>query len=317
MSSKQHDDDTPPRDAAPGPAAKPTLKTRALRAVFSWFGRMSPAGRARAGRILGWLALHLIRPRARVARRNLELCFPDLDQAAREALLREHFHALAQSVVDRGVLWFTTAEAVCELVELRGGEHIAPLIAAQKPFIFLAPHFIGLDASASRLTIFCPTSATMYSPQSDPDVDALVRDGRRRYNDVHLVSRHDGIRGIIRHIRAGRPVYYLPDMDFGRKSSVFLPFFGVPAATLTATAQLARSFDLPVFPVISTWNPQTGRYLAEILPAMADFPGEGSLEDATARINRELEDWVRERPSQYYWVHRRFKTRPKGEPKLY
>ena len=181
----------------------------------------------------------------------------------------------------------------------------------------VAPHFVALDAAASRLTIACPTGATMYTPQSDPDVDALVRDGRMRYNDVHLVSRHDGIRGVIRHIRAGRPIYYLPDMDFGRKGSVFAPFFGIPAATLTATAQLARSFELPVLPVLSRWNPETGRYLVEVLPPMADFPGESSLEDATALLNRELESWVRRCPSQYYWVHRRFKTRPKGEAKLY
>jgi len=298
-------------------SGKTSLKARALRALFSWFGRMGPAGRARAGLLLGRLAVYLVKPRVRVVRRNLALCFPDLDDDAREALLREHFHALAQSVVDRGVLWFGSADAVCELVELRGGEHIAPRVKAKQPFLFLAPHFIGLDAAASRLTIACPSTATLYTPQSDPDVDALVCAGRTRHSDVHLVSRRDGIRSLVRHIRAGRPIYYLPDMDFGRKGSVFVPFFGIPAATLTATAQLARSFDLPVFPVLSTWNPHTGRYVAEILPPLADFPGEDGPEDAAARINRALEDWVRRCPSQYYWVHRRFKTRPHGEPKLY
>jgi len=293
------------------------LKVWALRTLFTWFARISPAGRARVARLLGRLAVHLVRPRVRVVRRNLALCFPDLDATARETLLREHFHALAQSVVDRGVLWFGSAEAVCELVELRGGEHIAPRVQARQPFLFLAPHFIGLDAAASRLTIACPSTATLYTPQSDPDVDALVCAGRTRHSDVHLVSRRDGIRSLIRHIRAGRPIYYLPDMDFGRKGSVFVPFFGIAAATLTATAQLARSFDLPVFPVLSTWNPATGRYVAEILPALPDFPGEASLEDATTRLNHLLEDWVRRCPSQYYWVHRRFKTRPLGEPKLY
>jgi len=299
------------------PTEKPSFKARALRALFAWFGRMSPAGRARAGRILGYLAVRLVKPRVRVVRRNLALCFPDLDHTAREALLREHFHALAQSVVDRGVLWFGTADAVCELVELRGFEHIATRVEARQPFLFLAPHFIGLDAAASRLTIACPSTATLYTPQSDPDVDALVCAGRTRHSDVHLVSRRDGIRSLIRHIHAGRPIYYLPDMDFGRKGSVFVPFFDIPAATLTATAQLARSFDLPVFPVLSTWNAQTGRYLADILPPLTDFPGADGLEDATAHLNRILEDWVRRCPSQYYWVHRRFKTRPEGEPKLY
>ena len=296
---------------------KLSLKARALRAVFSWFGHMSPAGRARAGRILGWLAMRLVRPRVRVARRNIELCFPELDHDAREDLLRQHFHALAQSVVDRGVLWFRDADTVCDLVELRGEERFMSLYNAGQSFIFLAPHFIALDAAATRITVVLPSAATMYSPQSDPDVDALVRDGRKRFHEVHLVSRRDGIRGVVRHIRAGRPVYYLPDMDFGRKGSIFTPFFGIPAATLTATAQLARSFNLPVLPVLSTWNPDTGRYVVDILPPMDNFPGDDSLEDATARLNQELESWVRRCPSQYYWVHRRFKTRPEGEAKLY
>jgi len=314
--SAPHRDATRAITTAP-PTPSHTLKARALHGLFRWLGGLSPAARARAGRILGKLAVHLIRPRVRVARRNLALCFPDLDTTAREALLRAHFHALAQSVVDRGVLWFRDAQAVCELVELHGAEHFAPFINAHQSFIMLAPHFIGLDAAASRISIACPTSAAMYTPQSDADVDALVRAGRMRYNDVHLVNRHDGVRGIVRHIRAGRFVYYLPDMDFGRKGSVFVPFFGIPAATLTATAQLARSFNLPVLPVLSVWNAQTGRYRVDILPPLTDFPGTDSLEEATARLNRELETWVRRCPSQYYWVHRRFKTRPPGEAKLY
>jgi len=294
-----------------------SLKARALHALFGWFGRLSTPARARTGRILGWLAVHLVRPRVRVARRNLALCFPELSNAEREKLLREHFRALAQSVVDRGVLWYRDADAVCDLVELRGAEHFMPMVAARQAFIFLAPHFVGLDAAASRLTIACPESATLYTPQSDPDVDALIRQGRQRYNTVHLVSRHDGVRNLVRHLRAGQFIYYLPDMDFGRKGAVFAPFFGIPAATLTATAQLARSFNLPVLPVLSTWNPDTGRYIADVLPPLADFPGQADLANATARLNRELEAWVRANPSQYYWVHRRFKTRPKGERKLY
>jgi len=294
-----------------------SLKARALHALFGWFGHLSPRARARAGRLLGWLAVHLIAPRVRVARRNLALCFPDLSDAEREKLLREHFRALAQSVVDRGVLWYRDADAVCNLVELRGAEHFMPMVAAKQAFIFLAPHFIGLDAAASRITIACPESASMYTPQSDPDVDALVRRGRQRYNTVHLVSRRDGVRNLVRFLRAGQFIYYLPDMDFGRKGAVFAPFFGIPAATLTATAQLARSFNLPVLPVLSRWNPDTGHYVADVLPPLADFPGKDSLSDATARLNRELEAWVRANPSQYYWVHRRFKTRPKGEKKLY
>lgn len=300
------------------PAIPRGWKYRALKALFTWFGSRSNTTRLRLGKLLGGLSYRLVRPRVRVARRNLEICFPELDAAARERLLRDHFHALAQSVVDRGVLWFAPPERVRELVSLSGyEENLKPLVAARQSCILLAPHFIALDAAASRLTMETPSGATMYSPQSDPDVDALVREGRARFNDVHLVNRRDGVRPLLRHVKAGRPLYYLPDMDFGRKGSLFVPFFGTPAATIPATAQLASTWKLPVLPIRGSWNPATGRYHIEVLPALADFPGEDGLEAATARINRMVEDWTRDMPSQYYWVHRRFKTRPPGEPGLY
>ena len=294
-----------------------TFKYRLLRALFQWFGRIGPGTRQRLGRWLGAATYRFVKPRVAVARRNLDLCFPDMDPQARQTLLRQHFRALAQSVVDRGVLWFAPPEKVREMVTMSGYEHLQRQLDAKQSCILLAPHFIGLDAAASRLTMDCPSGATMYAPQSDPDVDALVREGRTRFNDVHLVSRRDGVRSLLRHVRAARPLYYLPDMDFGRKGAVFAPFFGVQAATMPSTAQIARTFELPVLPVLSTWDPDTGRYHIEVLPPIEDFPGEQSPEEATARLNGLIEEWVMRVPSQYYWVHRRFKTRPLGEAKLY
>ncbi|MET0183914.1 MAG: lysophospholipid acyltransferase family protein [Achromobacter sp.] len=294
-----------------------SVKTRALTALLSWFGRTPTANRLRIGAALAWITLRVAKRRVHIVRTNIGLCFPDEPVAVRERWVREHIRALSQSFVDRGVLWFGTREAIDAMVEVRGFEHVPPLRAAKRPIIFLAPHFVGLDAAATILTIKVEAGATMYTPQSDPDIDAIVRAGRGRFNDIHLVSRKEGIRGLIRHLRADRPLYYLPDMDFGREGSIFVPFFGIPAATIPATAQIARKFDAAVLPVIETWDPQSGRYLVEVLPPLADFPGEDSLEAATARLNRDLEDWVRARPSQYYWVHRRFKTRPPGEPKIY
>jgi len=293
------------------------LKTRALVGLLKWFARMRPATRQRAGAFVGWLALKLARSRTRIVRRNLELCFPDQPASVRERWTAEHFRALGQSIVDRGVLWYGTPEAIRDMVTESGAQRIQDEIAAGRPVILLAPHFIGLDAAATRLTMDAPTGATLYTPQSDPGIDAVVRAGRARFNEVFLVSRKDGVRGLIRHLKERRPIYYLPDMDFGRQGSVFVPFFGVPAATLVATAQLARKWNAAVMPVLNYWNPETGRYRVEVLPPLENFPGEDSLEDATARLNRELEGWVRRCPSQYYWVHRRFKTRPLGEAKLY
>ncbi|MFC4276016.1 lysophospholipid acyltransferase family protein [Achromobacter aloeverae] len=303
-----------PAKAGPG---KPGLKRRALEALFRWFGRVSPGTRQRLGAGLTWLTLRFARRRQRIVRINLQLCFPHESEATRKRWLREHFRALCQSLIDRGVLWYGSRAAIEEMVSVTRPPEFQRLVDEGKPMLLLAPHFIGLDVAATRLTMDAPTGATMYTPQRDPDVDAIVAAGRTRFNDVHLVSRRDGVRGLIRHIRESRPVYYLPDMDFGRDGAIFVPFFGVLAATVPATAQIARKWQLPVFPVLEHWDPATGHYHVEVLPALADFPGDDTVEAATARLNRELEGWVMRCPSQYYWVHRRFKTRPPGEAKFY
>ena len=293
------------------------LKDRLLRGLFSYLGRCSDATRLRWGRALGWLGIRLMRSRVHVVRSNLRACFPELPDDEREALLRRHFRLLGQSVVDRGLLWFGTRERMEPILQIEGLEHLQALLDQNKRILMLAPHFIGLDASATRLTWFLKVSATMYTPQSDPEVDRIVREGRARFNEVNLVSRRDGVRGLIRHLRNGVPVYYLPDMDFGREGAAFVPFFGVPAATLLTTAQIARSMDASVVPIVSRLDDRTGVYHIQVLPPLPDFPGEDSPEAATARINTLLESWVRPDPAQYYWVHRRFKTRPEGEPSLY
>lgn len=282
---------------------------------LAWLTRRSPATRARLGRVLGRLAWLLVRRRRRVVLRNLELCFPQMSPQARHAMARAHFLALAQSVVDRSVLWYGTADAVRDLVSVQGVEHIHAALA-RGPVILLAPHFIGLDAGASRLSLET-SAASMYQVQSDPGFDALFRQGRSRFNDIRLISRRDGLRALLRNFKEGLPLYYLPDMDFGERDSVFVPFFGVPTASLTAPAQIARNWKAQLLPVLTYWDPATGRYHTEVRPALPDFPGEQTLEQATERLNQYIEEWVQVCPSQYYWVHKRFKTRPPGEPDVY
>jgi len=294
-----------------------SFKYRLLIIIFSWFGRCSTPARLRAGAFVAWITRTFATSRLRIVRRNLELCFPDVEVEQREQWAQAHVRALAQSLVDRGVLWFGTPDAIRDMVSLTGYEHMQQRLDDGTPMILLAPHFVGLDAAATILTMHTPSGATMYTPQSDPAVDQIVSEGRARFNDTRLVSRKEGVRGLIRHLREGRPIYYLPDMDFGRQGAVFVPFFGVQAATIPATAQIARKWKADVLPIIERWDPATGRYHVEVRPALDDFPGEDSLEDATARLNRLLETWVRADPPQYYWVHRRFKTRPEGEAKLY
>lgn len=288
-----------------------------LRALFGYFGRCSTSTRLRWARVLGALASRLLRSRAHIVRTNLTLCFPDLSSEDREAIFKRHFQLLAQSVLDRGLCWFGSPERICETISLHGEAHLQHLLDDQRPILMFAPHFIALDAAATRLTLFLKESATMYTRQSDADVDDLVRTGRSRFNTVHLVSRHAGVRGLIRHLRKGIPVYYLPDMDFGIEGGAFIPFFGVPAATLLSAAQIAKTWNAAVVPIISRLDPETGRYDVDILPPIEDFPGEDDPVTATARLNALIEDAVRTDPAQYYWVHRRFKTRPEGEAKIY
>lgn len=288
-----------------------------LRAVLGYFGRCSDRTRLRWGRILGWLTPRLLRSRAHIVQVNLARCFPDRTQQERDTLARRHFRLLAQSFVDRGLCWFGSRERVLETVELQGEQLLQDLLDQQRPILMFAPHFIALDAAATRLTLFLKESATLYTKQSDADIDEIVRLGRGRFNQVHLVSRHDGVRGLIRHLRKGIPVYYLPDMDFGRQGSAFIPFFGVPAATLLSAAQIAKAWGAVVVPVISRLDPDTGRYRVDIGPAVENFPGDDAPEAATARLNVLIENAVSQDPAQYYWVHRRFKTRPEGEAGFY
>lgn len=292
-------------------------KLSLLRGLFAYFGRRPFHTRRRWARPLGWLAPRLMRSRAHIVRTNLALAFPQQSRQVRERWLRQHFNLLAQSVIDRGLCWFGPPAAILDTVPITGLEHLDALLQEKRRIILLAPHFIGLDAAATRLTLFLQESATMYTRQSDPAVDQLVREGRSRFNTVHLISRHDGVRGLIRQLRKGVPIYYLPDMDWGLAGAAFVPFFDVPAATLLTTAQIARNFDAAVVPIMSRLDADTGRYHVTVMPPLADFPGEDSLEDATARINRLIEDWTRPDPAQYYWVHRRYKTRPEGEARFY
>jgi len=294
-----------------------TFKRWLLRSLFAWFGRCSTTMRLRCGRVLGRLSVALMRRRVHIVRCNLRLCFPQLSGTQRERLLQRHFRLLAQSVVDRGLLWFGTRERMNEALKIDGLEHLQTLLDSGQRILMLAPHFIGLDASATRLTWFLKTSATLYKPQSDPEVDRLVREGRGRFNEVKLISRREGVRGLIRALRSGVPVYYLPDMDFGHEGSAFVPFFGVPAATLLATAQIALSCRAAVVPIISRLDEATGVYHIQVLAPLKNFPGKDDAQAAVARLNALIEEWVNPDPAQYYWVHRRFKTRPPGEPSPY
>lgn len=254
------------------------------------------------------------RRRLRIARINLARCFPERSVRERSALVAAHVRAFAQSVVDRGVLWFGSESAVRGLVGIDGWDHWEAARASGRPILILAPHFVGLDAGWTRLSMEIDM-VTMYQPQRDPDYDALLLAGRRRFGDQYLVAKSEGPRAMLRALAAGRPLYYLPDMDFGPRDAIFVPFFGVAAATLTTLARIAQSQKALVVPCVTTLD-RSGHYCARFYPAWADFPGE-DLEAATRAMNRFIEERVLEHPEQYLWTHQRFKTRPPGDAGFY
>jgi KDO2-lipid IV(A) lauroyltransferase len=179
--------------------------------------------------------------------------------------------------------------------------------------IILAPHFVGLDAGATRLSMESEFVA-IYQRQKNPVLDAMMLAGRKRFSDGVVLSRQQGVRSAVKLIRKGLPCYYLPDLDLGPRDAIFIPFFGVPAATVTATARLAAMTGAVVLPFVihMTRNGYVGRFYEP----WQDFPGD-DIEAATRRMNAFIEDRVREAPAQYLWSHKRFKTRPPGEPSFY
>lgn len=275
---------------------------------FLPLGLLNPFGQG-----LGLLFYGLGRERRQVARINIGLCFPELTRAEREKLVRRHFRAFGRSFLERGILWWSSAQRIRRLVRMEGVEHWQAVRG--RPVIWFAPHFVGLDMGGARLALEA-NAASMYSAQKNPVFDRLLLRGRTRFNEQRLFSRQDGVREVVKVIRQGVPFYYLPDMDFGPRDSIFVPFFGVPAATITGLSRLARLGHAVVVPVVTRQLPGGQGYVLRFYPPWENFPTD-DVEADTRRMNAFIEDRVREMPEQYFWLHKRFKTRPPGEPRLY
>jgi KDO2-lipid IV(A) lauroyltransferase len=279
---------------------------------FLWLLHWLPLPALRAlGGGLGRLLYALGRERRNVALTNLRLCFPEKSEAEREALARRHFIAFAQAVLDRTLGWWASRQRLERLIRVRGVEHLND--PEGRPVILLSPHFVGLDAGATGMSMLVPGSS-VFSSQKNPVLNKLLYDGRKRFNEVILLSRQDGMRKIVKALKDGYPFYYLPDMDFGPKESIFVPFFGVQAATIPALSRLVRLTRARVVPVICHQVPDG--YEIEVLPPWESFPGE-SVEADTEYMNRFIESQVLRMPEQYFWLHKRFKTRPPGEQRFY
>ena len=265
------------------------------------------------GRALGLVGYALARERRRVGLTNLRLCFPALSETERRRLVRRHFQAFARAVLERSILWWSSKERILRIVRIEGLEHWQAV--AHSPVIWLVPHFVGLDMAGSRLAAEW-RAASMYSHQKNATLDAVLYKGRTRFVMPRLVSRQEGIRSVVRVIREGLPFYYLPDMDFGERDSLFVPFFGVKAATITGLSRLARLAKAVIVPAVTRQLPGAQGYVLRFYPAWENYPTDDAEAD-TRRMNAFIEERVREMPEQYYWVHKRFKTRPPGELPIY
>jgi KDO2-lipid IV(A) lauroyltransferase len=263
---------------------------------------------AALGHALGLVAYALARERRNVALVNLRLCFPQWSEAERRRITRHHFKVFSRSLLEHGILWWGSKERIQRLVRVEGLEHWHAVHG--RPAILLAPHFVGLDMGGIRLSIDF-AGCSMYRQQSDAAMDDMLLRGRTRFGNQRLFSRRDGIRPLVRAMRDGLPFYYLPDQDFGPRDSIFVPFFGVPAATITGVSRIARLAGAAVVPAVTRQLPGLGGYVVTFYPAWRDYPSGDEAAD-TRRVNEFIEQRVLEMPEQYLWVHKRFKTRPPG-----
>lgn len=283
-----------------------------------WLLHWLPLGaQAAIGRAFGALLLRLGRSRRHIAQRNLALCFPERSDAEREALLREHFGWLGRSLLERGMLWYASEARLKRLIQVEGDIGLAA--RSEQPVMWLVPHFMALDvAGVATQLLQTQWVGSIYQAQSNPVFDAAMRRGRLRFGQGEVFERHDqGALPLVRAIRKRRVAFFnLPDMDFGRKETVFAPFFGVPASTLLAPSKMARSLRMRVQPVVAEMLPGGQGWRVRFGEPWTHWPTADAAADA-ATLNAWIEEEIRRLPAQYLWVHRRFKTRPEGEPSLY
>jgi KDO2-lipid IV(A) lauroyltransferase len=278
-----------------------------------WLIRLLPLpAMVLAGDALGTILYWLVAERRRVTRINLEKCFPRMPVAARERLARAHFRAFGRSFVELGIWWWSSRRRIERLVSVEGMEHLRAL--SGRPLIVLAPHFVGLEATACRLAPETRGVGMYTQPKNRRFGERLLR-GRLRFGEQVLVTRQEGVRAVLRRLREGRTFYYMPDQDLGPRESIFVPFFGVQAATVPTLGRLARLARAPVLPCTVSMLPRGG-YRVRIEPPWQDFPSGDDAADAR-RMNAYIESRVIEMPEQYFWMHKRFKTRPPGEAGFY
>jgi len=267
----------------------------------------------RCGRLIG-STLKIIAPfKQHVIKTNLHLCFPRQSEKQNLDILNNNYDNLGISLIEMGLCWWWPKKKLLNLVEIQGLEHIEQCRKDNKGIILLTGHFTSLEIGARLLALYMPVQV-MYRTQKNRLFDSYLYTKRCEYF-VNTISRKN-TRQMIKGIKNLTPTWYAPDQDFSRENNVFAPFFGVPTATITASARLAKAGNASVFSYFPERKSDGTGYILHIEPAFKNFPSGDDMEDATI-INQSIERNVTQFPEQYMWIHKRFKTRPEGEPKIY
>ncbi|OOZ37674.1 LpxL/LpxP family Kdo(2)-lipid IV(A) lauroyl/palmitoleoyl acyltransferase [Solemya velesiana gill symbiont] len=265
-----------------------------------------------SGRLLGRIIKLLQRRRLKIARRNIELCFPLKTELEREKMVSKNYEYLGISLVEGAMSWWSSPKEILAHVEFQGSQHLRQALDTGRGVILLSAHMTSLELGAHAIGLEFGM-AIMYRPLKNPVMDKLIRESREKHSDS-VFPRND-TRAMIRALKQGKAVFYGFDQDYGAKHSIFTPFFGVDAATITATTRFAKATGAIVVPYFP-YQLESGRYRVDILQPLYNFPGE-SIEADNRRLNEILESAILKAPEQYLWIHRRFKTRPEGEMPVY
>ncbi|MCA7085028.1 lauroyl acyltransferase [Cupriavidus sp. DB3] len=294
--------------------------------LFTWLGigLLTVLGKlpyplvARFGEGLGSLLYLFPSGRREVVRANLRLAFPDKSEAEIAELSRQSFRSVFRSFAERGIFWTGSETQMRRWVQIDDQANLVALDG--EPHILVTLHLSGVEAGAIRLTIYLRdhvgrSGASLYTKQKNALFDGFLKQARGRFG-ANMIARNDSVRDIIRCLKKGEALQLISDMDFGERDSEFVPFFGAQALTLTSVSRLARLTGAKVVPIYTEQLPDYRGYVLRILPAWDNYPGESVTED-TRRMNAFFEDCIRPRIAEYYWVHKRFKHRPPGEPEIY
>jgi KDO2-lipid IV(A) lauroyltransferase len=264
------------------------------------------------GWVLGKVLWLTASKRRKVVLTNLALCFPEVGAKEQRRMGMAHMVLFAQAWLDRAWLWHGSPGLVASRLHMVGE---VQALQQGKGAVIFAPHFVGLDAGWTALCLLMQRRfTTIYTPQRSAAIDEWVLQGRQRFGQLRLFRREDGFKAIVSTLRQGDLLYLLPDMNFRLEESIFVPFYGLAAATVTTLPRLSRLGQVPVVPV--TTRLTASGYEVQVHPAWTDYPTEDVQAD-TALMNQRLQTWIDTMPTQYYWVHKRFKSRPNDEASLY